>query len=120
MNWYLSKIVYRIFCGDGKHSPQFDEQLRLVAAEDEVQALAKAISLGHAESDTFYNDRRQLVQWQFIAVPEIIPIETWIDGAEVNSSIRETENASGYITFVTEKAAMLRNRFTATEPLNHH
>ena len=30
MNWYLAKIVYRIICGDGNHTAQFDEQLRLV------------------------------------------------------------------------------------------
>jgi len=27
MNWYLAKLVFRIICGDGDHTPQFDEQL---------------------------------------------------------------------------------------------
>ena len=35
MNWFLAKIVYRIVCGKGEHTPQFDEQLRLIGAEDE-------------------------------------------------------------------------------------
>ena len=30
MKWYLAKIVYRIICGEGNHTPQFDEQLRLI------------------------------------------------------------------------------------------
>ena len=33
MNWYLAKIVYRIICGQGNHTAQFDEQLRLIQAK---------------------------------------------------------------------------------------
>ena len=49
MNWFLAKIVYRIVCGDGDHTPQFDEQLRLVQATDESSAFekAKAIATAH-------------------------------------------------------------------------
>ena len=36
MKWYLAKIIYRIICGEGIHTPQFDEQLRLIHAEDEM------------------------------------------------------------------------------------
>ena len=38
MNWYLTKIVYQIICGEGNHTAQFDEQLRLIAADDEQRA----------------------------------------------------------------------------------
>ncbi len=41
MNWYLSKIVYRIICGQGNHTPQFDEQLRLIQAESTQEAFEK-------------------------------------------------------------------------------
>ena len=34
MNWYLAKFVYRIVCGNGNHIPQFDEQLRLITADN--------------------------------------------------------------------------------------
>ncbi|RYY10197.1 MAG: DUF4288 domain-containing protein, partial [Chitinophagaceae bacterium] len=27
MNWYLAKLIFRIVCGQGNHTPQFDEQL---------------------------------------------------------------------------------------------
>ena len=36
MKWYLAKLVYRIICGEGNHKPQFDEQLRLIYAEDDL------------------------------------------------------------------------------------
>ena len=26
MHWFLAKIVYRIICGSGEHTAQFDEQ----------------------------------------------------------------------------------------------
>jgi len=33
MNWYLAKMVFRIICGEGNHTAQFDEQLRLISGE---------------------------------------------------------------------------------------
>ena len=42
MNWYLSKIVYQIICDQGLHRPQFDEQLRLIYAEDDLHAFQSA------------------------------------------------------------------------------
>ena len=41
MNWYLAKIVYRILCGEGEHTAQFDEQLRLVSAAMKKKLLPK-------------------------------------------------------------------------------
>ncbi|MDQ3846676.1 MAG: DUF4288 domain-containing protein [Bacteroidota bacterium] len=38
MNWYLTKIIYRIICGNGDHKAQFDEQLRLVEASSKQEA----------------------------------------------------------------------------------
>ena len=49
MNWYLSKIIFRIVCGEGQHTPQFDEQLRLIAASDEQEAFQKALAIGNRQ-----------------------------------------------------------------------
>ena len=38
MNWYLTKMVFRIICGDGSHKAQFDEQLRLIHANSKEDA----------------------------------------------------------------------------------
>src|ERR1700740_3125295 len=96
MNWYLAKLVFRIICGDGKHTPQFDEHLRLIEAEDEDEELDKARQLGLGEEDSFVNNRQQMVQWKFINVPELYRMSGLIDGAEVYSSIRETDDAQNY------------------------
>jgi hypothetical protein len=59
MEWYLAKLVYRIICGSGEHTAQFDEQLRLIYAEDELHAFNKAQLIGEKEQDSFFNRSRQ-------------------------------------------------------------
>ncbi len=112
MNWYLAKIVYRIICGEGDHTPQFDEQLRLIAATHEEEAFLKAQHIGREEEDCFQNTRRQQVSWQFINVAELYRLSELIDGAELYSTIRETDNADHYTDTVHRKAAHIREKTT--------
>jgi len=58
MSWYLTKIVYRIICGQGNHAPQFDEQLRLIEADNAQEAFEKSSELGRKEEDNFYNEEK--------------------------------------------------------------
>ena len=109
MNWYLAKLVYRIICGDGHHTPQFDEQLRLIEATHEEEAFDKARDIGIQEQDTFYNQQRKLVQWKFINVSELHILGGLLDGAELYSRIQETDNADRYIELTNNKAAHIRN-----------
>ncbi len=97
MKWYLAKIIYRIICGDGEHTPQFDEQLRLVAAEDDLHAFQKARLIGEREEDSFLNHIAKPVQWKFIDVAELHPLNNLIDGAEMYSRICEEDNPDMYI-----------------------
>lgn len=110
MKWYLVKIVYRIICGEGTHRPQFDEQLRLIAAKDEDEAYTKAYDIGKDEDDAFYNQKQQLVRWQFINVSELYHLHELIDGAELYSRINEVDDAEGYINFVHQKAESIRHK----------
>lgn len=97
MNWYLAKMVYRIICGDGNHTPQFDEQLRLIRAEDELHAFQKARLLGDREQDNFLNALQKPVQWKFIDVCELHILDTMIDGVEIYSQIVEHNDAAHFI-----------------------
>lgn len=110
MKWYLAKIVYRILCGDGNHTAQFDEQLRLIAADDAEEAFDKATVIGHNEAETFYNNRQELVKWQFVNVSELHLLQELINGAEVYSRITEVDDAEGYINFVHHKAVGLQHK----------
>ncbi len=108
MNWYLGKIIFRIICGEGHHTPQFDEQLRLIAADDEQQAFEKAMAIGEKEQDGFFNHEQQLVQWKFINVAELYRLSGLLDGAEMYSRIQETDDAEGYIEQANRRAAHIR------------
>ena len=104
MNWYLTKIIYRIFCGDGNHTAQFDEQLRLIYAEDDLQAFPKARTVGHHDQDNFLNDLKKPVRWKFIDVSEIHQLDDLVDGAEMYSNIHEEEDADIYIRVTKMRA----------------
>ncbi len=104
MNWYLSKIIFRIICGDGNHAAQFDEQLRLISANNVQEAYQKSQLLGSGEQDVFYNKEKQLVQWKFIGVSDLYQLNELIDGAELYSRIEEKDNADSYIQVIHKKS----------------
>lgn len=108
MNWYISKIVFSITAENTPHKPQFDEQLRLIAAGSEEEAFIKARTIGLAEEDSFVNDRKNAVKWEFINVSEVIALKKLEDGMEIYSRIHETDEARSYIHCVHQKAIFLR------------
>lgn len=108
MNCFLAKIIYRIICGDGRHTPQFDEQLRLVIAHTYEEAIGKAMEIGKAEAHAFYNQNKKLVQWEFINVSEIFSLAGHADGAEISSVIKEPADAGIYIDHINSKAKYLK------------
>lgn len=110
MKWYSAKIVFQIICGDGEHVAQFDEQLRLIAANNEVEAFEKASAIGSKEEESFYNLKQQLVRWQFINVSELYPLNELVDGAELYSRINEVDDANAYTTFVHRKAESIQRK----------
>ena len=105
MSWYLAKIVYRIVCGEGRHTAQFDEQLRLIRAEKKEEALLKAQLLGSRGEEMFFNNDQQVVHWQFINISELYKLTELTDGAELYSRIEEREHAAAYIDIIHKKAA---------------
>lgn len=112
MNWYITKLVYQIICGEGVHIAQFDEQIRLIQATDEEEAYGKAVLIGSDEAEVFYNEKRELVQWKFINVAELYRLSGFIDGAEIYSRIREVEDAEGFVHYVNQKAASIKEKTT--------
>jgi hypothetical protein len=113
MNWYISKIVFRISSANTEHKPQFDEQLRLIAATSNEEAFLKARKLGLSEEDAYLNDQNNTVKWEFINVSEVVPLTKIEDGMELYSNIHETEEAKSYIHCVHQKAIFIRNEFVA-------
>jgi len=108
MNWYIAKIVMRITSENTDHTPQFDEQLRLIQASGTAEAFMKARIIGIAEEDAYLNSHRNEVRWEFINVADIVPVKTFSDGAEIYSHVHETNEAPAYIHDVHEKAMFIR------------
>ena len=107
MNWYVSKLVFQVFCGDGNHTAQFDEQCRLVYAEDELHAFHKARRLGEGDQLEQSLPNAANVQWKFIDVTELVPLRLATEGAEIYSVIKEHTEAALYIRNVHRSAKQL-------------
>jgi Domain of unknown function (DUF4288) len=110
MKWYLAKIVFRIICGGGSHTPQFDEQLRLLSAEDDLDAFQKARLLGDHEEDNFLNNDQKPVHWKFIDVSELHPLNELTDGVELYSKISEEPDASRYMSMIKDRNKYLHEQ----------
>src|SRR4051794_41183571 len=89
MNWFLAKMVFRIFCGNGNHAPQFEQQLRLIYAEDELHAFHKARLLGEGDRVHDQSENAANIKWKFLDVTELHSLVVCTDGAEVYSLIEE-------------------------------
>ena len=103
MNSFIAKITFQIICGAGDHRPQFDEQLRLIFAENSELAFESALQLGEAEQSSFYNRKEQLVQWKFCGVANLLSVELE-HGAEIHSGIVEADDAAHYTKEVRMRA----------------
>ncbi len=107
MNWYLATIIYRIICENGNHTPQFDEQVRILSAEDKLDAFHKARRIGHQEQDSFFNQAEKPVRWQFVDVTSLVKMDNNSDGAEIFSRVHEIENAELYLKKINQYAAAI-------------
>ena len=108
MNWYLAKIVFQVICDHGDHTPQFDEQLRLVSAHTKQDALKKARAMGERGEEIISDEGKRMVEWKFIDVPEIEEIKEMTDGVEIYSAITETDSASNYISMIRSRAIAIQ------------
>lgn len=106
MNWYMVKLIYQFICGNGAHTPQFNEQLRLIVAEDALHAFYKARLIGERETLQIIKGEMP-IQWKFIDVTEILPVNKLSDGAELWSFMNEDTDAELYIRNTRHKAALL-------------
>ncbi|NJM25559.1 MAG: DUF4288 domain-containing protein [Bacteroidia bacterium] len=74
LKWYVAKIVYQVLVGNGTHTAQFDEQYRLIRADEVSWAWEKAQVLGRLGESTFDNNAGEKVQWKYINVSDVCAI----------------------------------------------
>jgi len=104
MNWYLVKMLFQIVCGKGCHTPQIDEQIRIVEARDLVTAFHKSMDIGKKEDDCFLNESNIPVRWKFIGIGEVYLLNEMLDGAEMFSRIYEVEDTGRILSLIQQKA----------------
>lgn len=104
MKWYLVKLVFQVLSGEGAHTPQFDEQVRLIKADEVNWAYEKATVIGWLEQRSFLNHRDENVTWKFIEIAEIHEVENPEDGVLLCSYTVESDNAKDYIEMTRIKA----------------
>jgi hypothetical protein len=107
MEWFLAKLVYRFQALPDAAITHFDEQLRLIQAEDELHAFHKAQQIGQQEQQAESNPIPNQITWQFIDVTELYKLNKMIDGAEILSQLLETTDAKSYQRDVRLKAGYL-------------
>ncbi len=74
MRPFTAQIIYRIEC-EGLPTDQYEEQWRLVFADNETDAIAQARESGKKEESTFIDRQGRTMCWRMIAVKDLQPIE---------------------------------------------
>jgi len=104
---YLAKLVFSISAkNNGFH---YDDQLRVIFANNLNEALLKAKILGIKEEDSFVSESLTSVSWKFVDVMEIKALTDLKDGMELYSHTRENEPHNGYEKYVQHTANNLAN-----------
>lgn len=89
MKSFTAHIIYRIVC-EGVFSEQYEEQWRILFANDENAALKEAHRLGKEEECSFADRQGRKVGWEMIAVKELREVNMK-HGALIFSTVKEVE-----------------------------
>lgn len=111
MKNYLATAVYSICTGSGNHTPQFEEQLLLINANDEVQALQKAEYIATDNEESFQNAAGETVSCKFIGITYLNEFSEKGDGKSIYSRIYEKEESKSYIGFVKQTATLVQQKY---------
>jgi hypothetical protein len=100
---YIARIVFRI-----NHSRSekiiFDEQLRLIEAENKPEALQFANTIGRREDDVISAEGNTKIHWEFIGVSELSQVKERENGALLYTFTKSASAEGEYITFVKARA----------------
>jgi hypothetical protein len=89
MKSFTAQIIYRIEC-EGLPTDQYEEQWRLVYADDEELALLEAREAGKSDEGTFIDRHGRTICWRMLAVKDVQPVEL-TNGGLLFSMVREAE-----------------------------
>lgn len=116
MKWFVVRYIYQIITGEGDHSPQFDEQLRLTIAANCDEALTKAERQADDFHRPFRNCNGDMVSWKFICVADLYEIQSPADGAEVASVLHEPEDVNAFLDNINQHKTFLQQLLPFSTP----
>lgn len=88
MKTFISQLVYAIKC-DGAFTDQYDEQFRLIYANNKEEALAIAKETGLQKSEEIVDRRGRKIFWEMLAVKDVREIQLE-QGGLLTSSVIDT------------------------------
>ncbi|WP_316803013.1 DUF4288 domain-containing protein [Pedobacter nototheniae] len=107
MKWFAVNYVYQVICGSGKHTPQFNEQVRLIKGIDLQHAFKKAKILATEYNSSFKNFLNENVSWEFVGVAGIVEIVEPAEGVEISSVILEPLSVKDYLKKIKHRNKLL-------------
>ena len=97
MNWYLARLVFQVRSSEETHTPQFEEECRLIHADEASWAYEKASVLGRLDARGILNYDQLMEAKKFIDVADLCLIGKWEDGAKLFSVIEKPKDANAYL-----------------------
>lgn len=107
MKWFAVNCIYQVICGEGYHSPQFNEQIRLFLATDRLEALEKVNQHAGKFNVPFKNCAGETVLWEFLGIGSLTEINEIKDGVEVASKILEPKSLENYLENLEHRTRLL-------------
>ena len=104
MKWYIAKLVFQVISSEGLQTPRFDEQWRLIKADEVTWAHEKARVIGWLQQGYCDEEHQGKVERKFIEVAEIKQIASMEDGVQLYSSTEVPMDAYAYVDLVRRKA----------------
>lgn len=86
---FIAQLVYSIEC-EGRSTDQYEEQWRLIYAEDETEALTEARKVAEDDEATMIDRHGRTIIWKLLAVKDLRPVALQ-NGCMLFSIVKEPE-----------------------------
>jgi len=89
-----SASIFLKSSSDDKDDPLWEEAIRLVEADSEDSARAKATEIGRMQQQSFVAMSGRLVEWEFVCVERVVLVDSaLVHGCEVFSRFLSASDA---------------------------
>src|SRR5688572_13518311 len=102
MNRFLIKMNFQIRIAE--ENSRFDEQLRVMDALNEEEALFKGIALGKGEETLYLNSEAEEVSWKFLGISDVINLTAMKPGDLVTERLCRKTDHESYKAYLKKKS----------------